>query len=70
MTKREKEQFEKLCNKMTIFMEKVQKKHPHATLFIEDGNVDIYDWPPEIEERPDEKLAEGGCWLFASGGGA
>lgn len=47
----------------------IREEHMHATMFIEDGGVSIYDWPPEIEIRPDVPLAIGGNWLFASGGG-
>ncbi len=69
MTPKQKKRFEKLCDEMRGLMEEVRITHTDATLFIEDGSVNIYDWPIDQERRPDTPLCDGGYWFFASGGG-
>lgn len=69
MTSQQRRKFTTLCNQMADFMNDLRKTHPDATLYIEDGSIDIYDWPDDIPRRPDTPLATGGIWMFASGGG-
>lgn len=64
----QKKKFTKLCGEMADLLSEIQNEHPDATLFIENGSVNIYDWPGAIERRPDEPLARGCYWHKASGG--
>lgn len=67
MTPTQKKRFEKLCDEMRGLMEEVRITHTDATLFIEDGSVNIYDWPTDQERRPDTPLCDGGYWFWVSG---
>lgn len=67
LTPEQKMQFTRLCKQMRDLLTDIQRSIPDATLFIEDGEVALYDWPPDVMVRP-EPIADGGYWHKASGG--
>jgi hypothetical protein len=70
MTNIQIKRFQKLCREMSQLLADLRSgEHPHACLFIEDGSVNLFDWPPEIERRPEEPMCFGSYWDGASGGG-
>jgi hypothetical protein len=70
MTPKQTKQFEKLCKDMaSLLAELHQGDHPDAVLFLEDGTPALYDWPGDIDYRPDDALAYGCYWPKAGGGG-
>lgn len=70
MTPSQRKRFDKLAKDVAELLTELRKgDHPDATLFLEDGLVAIYDWPADVEQRPDEALTDFHFWDGASGGG-
>jgi len=70
MTPQQKKRFKKICKDMeNIINELHAGDHPFATMFLEDGSPAFYDWPGDIESRPDIQLCDGGAYWHRAGGG-
>jgi hypothetical protein len=70
MTPSQVKRFKKICKDMAALIDELHSSgSPDATLFLEDGFPAIYDWPGEIDRRPDDALVEGCYWHKSGGGG-
>lgn len=70
LTPKQVRRFKKLCEDMAALLAELHAgSQPNATLYLEDGTPAIYDWPIDVDHRPDDALAMGCCWHKAGGGG-
>lgn len=44
-------------------------EYPDATFYLEDGTPALYDWPSDVEHRPEEAMAIGSYWHRSGSGG-
>lgn len=68
MTKQQAARFKKLCEQIATLHAEIRETVPNAEIFLEDGSIDLYDWPPE-DPKPGHPIATGAYWPNAGGGG-
>jgi hypothetical protein len=69
MTPAQSKRFNKLCKDMAALLDELEVDHPDVTLFAEDGCLALYDWPEDVERRPDEAFSSSNFIGRISGGG-
>ena len=69
ITEKQKRKFKSLCNQIAKLHAEIRITEPNAEIYLEDGVINIYDWPSGIDTRPDEPIVEGALWPHSGGGG-